>query len=156
MFLQRVDIYCGDWSSCSQSVEGKAFYFMDPPYRDSFTQYGQSFDDNAHIKLINFCKQEDLKGNYVYYCNRDAGDDFYDVNRGQLVEATYPITYTAGRRKQSKDDEGNVVAHAAKAATEILLYSPVIDTLNCKIIPAAKKPKSKSKTVDISSFVEIS
>ena len=152
IFLQRVDIYCGNWNVASQAAEGKAFYFMDPPYRDSFTQYGQSFDDNEHIKLIDFCKQADSNGNFVYYCNRDAGDDFYNVNKGQLVEAKYPITYTAGRRKQSTDDNG-VVSHAAKAATEILLYSPIIDTLNCRIVQSATKPASK--TVDISAFVEI-
>jgi len=126
VFLQKVDIFCGDWSACAESVEGCAFYFMDPPYRDSFTQYGQIFDDNAHIQLIDFCKQRDLAGDLVFYCNRDAGDDFYDLNRGQLVEAKYPITYTAGRRKQTKDEETGKVSHAAKSATEILLHSPSI------------------------------
>lgn len=120
-FLQKVDIHCGDWSACTQSVEGRSFYFMDPPYRDSFTQYGQSFDDNEHVKLIDFCKQADLAEHYVMYCNRDAGDDFYDRNRGQLEIETYGITYTAGRR--ATDENGN---KKAKAATEILLYSPSI------------------------------
>lgn len=141
VFLQKVDIFCGDWSACCTNITSTAFYFMDPPYRDSFTQYGQSFDDQAHINLINFCKAEDLKGNFVFYCNRDAGDDFYKVNRGQLVEAKYPITYTAGRRKQSTDSDGNVT-HTAKSATEILLHSPAI---HCPIL----KKHSKSKTIEL-------
>ncbi len=120
-FLQRVDIRCGDWQQSCQNIEGRAFYFMDPPYRDSFTQYGQTFDDNAHIQLIDFCKQHDLAGDLVFYCNRDAGDDFYDLNKGQLVEAKYPITYTAGRRATEEDG-----TRTAKSATEILLHSPSI------------------------------
>lgn len=120
-FLQIVDIRCGDWHSACQNIPGKAFYFMDPPYRDSFTQYGQTFDDNAHIKLIDFCKQQDLNGDLVFYCNRDAGDNFYVQNKGQLVEAKYPITYTAGRRATEEDG-----SRTAKSATEILLHSPSI------------------------------
>lgn len=120
-FLQIVDIRCGDWHSACQNIPGKAFYFMDPPYRDSFTQYGQTFDDNAHIKLIDFCKQQDLNGDLVFYCNRDAGDNFYVQNKGQLVEAKYSITYTAGRRATEEDG-----SRTAKSATEILLHSPSI------------------------------
>ena len=130
-FLQKVDIHSGDWSACTQGLEGKVFYFMDPPYRDSFTQYGQTFGDQAHIDLINFCKAEDLKGNYVFYCNRDAADTFYDDNRGQLSEAKFGITYTAGRR--ATDEQGN---KTAKEATEILLYSPILDTMK----PVPQKP----------------
>lgn len=120
-FLQKVDIFCGDWSDCCKDVEGKAFYFMDPPYRDSFTQYGQTFGDQQHKYLIDFCKAQDLEGNLVFYCNRDAGDDFYDVNKGQLEMQKYPIKYTAGRRATNEDG-----SKSAKDATEILLHSSSI------------------------------
>lgn len=129
-FLQKVDIHCGDWINCVNQIEGKAFYFMDPPYRDSFTQYGQTFGDQSHIQLIDFCKQADLNGHLVFYCNRDAGDNFYTQHKGQLNISYYNVTYTAGRRKQTKTDNG--VTHTAKNAQEILLYSPIIDTMNCK------------------------
>lgn len=121
-FLQRVDIFCGDWSQCCAQITGPAFYFMDPPYRDSFTQYGQCFDDQAHEHLIRFCQDRDLAGDLVFYCNRDAGDDFVDRNQGSLSQSRYPITYTAGRRKRLSDQDGKVT-HQAKLATEILLYS---------------------------------
>jgi DNA adenine methylase len=143
VFLQKVDICCGDWAACVDQVEGKAFYFMDPPYRDSFTQYGQTFDDNAHIALIDFCKQADLAGHFVFYCNRDAGDNFYTTHQAQLGLSYYNVTYTAGRRKQTKTDAG--VTHAAKSAQEILLYSPVIDIMNCKVVPVKKQPNNQSK-----------
>lgn len=139
VFLQKVDIYCGDWSACTANVTGKAFYFMDPPYRDSFTSYGQVFDDAHQIQCIDFCKQADAAGHLVMFCNRDAGDTFYTDNKGQLEMSFYDVTYTAGRRKQNKNDEGEITSQTAKVAKEILLYSPSIVTMNCT---QATKPKA--------------
>jgi DNA adenine methylase len=146
-FLQKVDIFCGDWSQCA--VQGSAFYFMDPPYRDSFTSYGQVFGDQAHIDLIDFCKQEDLKGNTVFYCNRDAGDTFYTDNQGQLALSYYDVTYTAGRRKQNKDDAGVITSQTAKSAKEILLYSSRVLAMNCTVDVKAEKVKSKKATTKV-------
>lgn len=122
-FLQIVDIYCGDWLQSCQGVNDRAFFFFDPPYRDSFTQYGQTFNDSDHDSLINFCRQQDTAGDLVFYCNRDAGDNFYTQRQGQLSLYSYPVIYTAGRRKKNKDG-----SQTAKKATEILLASP---TINC-------------------------
>ena len=124
-FLQQVDIYCGNWSNVVPHTQGKTFWFFDPPYRDSFTSYGQTFTDADHLTLINFCKQQDLAGDIVFYCNREAGDNFYTSNQGQLLLKKYPITYTAGRRARGVD-ENNVATHTAKAAEEILLHSATI------------------------------
>ena len=121
-FLQKVEINCGDWVQCCNNVEGSAFYFMDPPYRDSITQYGQVFNDDKHLELIEFCKKKALDNNFVFYCNRDAGDDFYEVNRQYLNISKYPIVYTAGRRATNSDG-----SKAAKAATEILLHNISLD-----------------------------
>ena len=144
VFLQKVDIYCGDWSACVSQIEGTAFYFMDPPYRDSFTQYGQVFNDAAHIQLIDFCKQADLNGHFVFYCNRDAGDTFYTDNQGQLEIGYYGVTYTAGRRKQNKDDDGAITSQTAKQAREILLYSSCILAMNCATITTVSKKVIKN------------
>lgn len=122
-FLQKVDIYSGDWQDCVKKVnDEKALFFFDPPYRDSFTQYNQVFSDQQHLDLIDFCKTADLAGNLVMYCNRDAGDDFYTKNQGQLNINYYDITYTAGRRA-TDEKSGN---KSAKSAVEVLLSSPVI------------------------------
>jgi len=125
-FLQRVTIHSGSWESCVDQVPGRAFYFFDPPYRDSFTQYGTTFDDTAHVKLIDFCKSADLAGHLVMYCNRMAGDTdtFYTSNRGHLSINYYDIKYTAGRRATEEKDDKTV--RTAKSAQEILLYSPSI------------------------------
>lgn len=119
-FLQRVDIICGGWEKAC-SVAGSAFYFMDPPYRDSFTSYSTVFDDTAHKDLIDYCKQQDALGHYVFYCNRDADDDFYKVNKGNLDIKYYSTKYTAGRRATEEDG-----TRTAKKATEILLHSKSI------------------------------
>ena len=120
-FLQRVDIHCGDWLTAASSVQGSAFYFMDPPYRDSFTSYSQIFNDSQQLACLDFCKQQDLKGDLVMFCNREAGDGFWQQNQGQLDLHSYSVTYTAGRRKINKDG-----SQTAKAATEVLLASPQI------------------------------
>jgi len=125
IFLQKVDIYCGDWSACATAVTGKTFWFFDPPYRDSFTNYSQTFTDQDHSNLITFCKQQDLAGDLVFYCNREAGDTFYTSQQGQLSLKKYPITYTAGRRATTVD-ANNVSTRTAKAAEEILLHSASI------------------------------
>ena len=123
-FLQMVDIRCGDWQHSCQNIPGEcAFYFMDPPYRDSFTQYGQTFDDQAHLNLINFCAARDNQGDFVFYCNREAGDDFYVKHKQHLELNNYSITYTAGRRKHDEDG-----GKSAKRAEEVLLYSPRISS----------------------------
>ena len=146
VFLQKVDIHCGDWSACTNNITGNAFFFFDPPYRDSFTSYSQVFSDQDHLNLMNFCKTADQAGHIVMYCNRDAGDTFYTDNKGQLDISYYNVTYTAGRRKQNKDDAGAITSQTAKSAREILLYSPSIKGMNCTVTKAAPAPKQKKKS----------
>jgi DNA adenine methylase len=145
-FLQLVSIHSGEWKHClGDNIQGRAFFFFDPPYRDSFTQYGTSFDDTKHLELINFCKKADIDNNYVMYCNRDADDSFYTDNQGQLNIETYDIKYTAGRRATEKNKDDQTV-RTAKAAREVLLYSPSILSLNCRVAPVTTvKNKKKSK-----------
>lgn len=137
LFLQKVDIHCGDWSACTQHIGERAFYFMDPPYRDSFTSYGQVFNDTQQLACINFCKNADLQGHLVMFCNRDSGDTFFTANQGQLSLYYYDVTYTAGRRKINEDG-----TQTAKKATEILLASP---TVNCPVIKLSAAGVKKTK-----------
>jgi len=147
VFLQKVDIHCGDWSACVDAVDGKSFFFFDPPYRDSFTSYSQVFNDSHQLQLIDFCKQADLNNHIVMFCNRDAGDTFYTDNQGQLNIEYYDVTYTAGRRKQNRNEDGVITSQSAKVAKEILLYSPAIIAMNCTQPPA--NPPKKVKTPKI-------
>lgn len=142
-FLQRVTIHTGSWEQCVEQTQGRAFYFFDPPYRDSFTQYGTTFDDAAHVRLIDFCKSADQAGHLVMYCNRKAGEDdsFYVNNQGHLLLNEYDIKYTAGRR--ATDENNN---RTAKQAREILLYSPVIQTMDCRIVEEVSTKRSKKQS----------
>jgi len=111
--LQNTQIFSGDWKDCVSYVEDKDnnFVFLDPPYRGSFTSYGQEFSDDYQNKLLDYVRSN--KKSYVFLCNRDIEDGFYD-NTG-LVINKFPVTYTAGRRK--KTDDG----FEAKPATELLI-----------------------------------
>lgn len=125
-FLQRVDIYNGNWADCL-AVSDRAFYFFDPPYRDSFTQYAQTFTDQDHSDVIEFCRDADSAGHMVFFAGRDTADDFYSSRQGNLGLAKYPITYTAGRRSTATKEDGST-KRAAKSATEILLHSQSVGT----------------------------
>jgi len=111
--LQNTQILSGDWKDTVSYVEDKEnnFVFLDPPYRGSFTSYGQEFTDSDQSSLVDYVKQN--KDSRVFLCNRDIGDGFYD-NTSLKVDK-FPVTYTAGRRK--KTSEG----FEAKPATEVLV-----------------------------------
>ena len=87
------------------------------------------------------------------YCNRDAGDDFYTKNQGQLDINYYDIKYTAGRRATetvSEEGKEDKTVRTAKAAKEVLLYSSAIKSMNCTVpkVEKSKKPsKQKSKII---------
>ena len=100
-------ITSADWST----VPHGDFTFMDPPYRDSFADYNESFPDSELLKLIDALKAN--KGTWI--CNRDCDDGFFD-NLGVEVHK-FPVTYTAGRRKKTED------GYEAKKATEVLLIN---------------------------------
>jgi DNA adenine methylase len=103
----QVEIMSGNWSS----VPTSQFTFMDPPYRDSFADYNESFPDAELQKLMKMV--EDNKG--VWLCNRDCGDGFFDKMNATVHR--FPVTYTAGRRKKTED------GYEAKKAIEILAYN---------------------------------
>lgn len=113
--LQNTQILSGDWKECVTYVDDEEdnFVFLDPPYRGSFTSYGQEFTDSDQKDLIDYvAKNQHTK---VFLCNRDTGDNFYEDYNNELFIDKFPVTYTAGRRK--KTDEG----FEAKPATEVLI-----------------------------------
>lgn len=108
--LQGVTINSGDWSD-SVVDDPNGFFFFDPPYRDSFADYGNGFGDAELIKLIDFSARQDK----VFLANR-ADDDWFDGKSTSLKTHYFDITYTVGRRKSTAD------GYEAKKAREILLY----------------------------------
>jgi DNA adenine methylase len=109
--LQSVDIRSGDWKD-AVTDDPDGFFFFDPPYRNSFADYGNGFDEQALLDLIDFADAQKS----VFVANR-ADDNWFDDKSKSLNVHYFNITYTAGRRK--KTEEG----FAAKKAREILLYT---------------------------------
>lgn len=110
--LQSVDIRSGDWKN-AVTDDPEGFFFFDPPYRDSFADYGNGFDEQALLDLIDFADAQ----NTVFVANR-ADDNWFDDKSKSLNVHYFNITYTAGRRKKT------ATGYAAKQAREILLYKP--------------------------------
>lgn len=98
------------------SIPRGAFVFCDPPYRSSFTSYGQVFDDTHQEALIEWCRQTSKdRGATIWMSNRDSGDGFFETLAPDARITRFPITYTAGRRRKTAD------GFEAKPATELLL-----------------------------------
>jgi len=113
--LQNSEVMSGDWKECLKQVpdEDNTFVFLDPPYRDSFTSYGQTFGDDEQEKLIKYVRSRKLST--AFLCNRDAEDGWFEERLGKLIMDKFPVTYTAGRRKQTEE------GFEAKQATEVLI-----------------------------------
>ena len=116
--LENVEIRCGNWNDNIPEWEN-AFYFFDPSYRDSFANYGNAFSDDQLKEMIEFANSR----KYVFLSNRDGDDGWFDKKKLGLSIERFPITYTAGRRKQIKKGD-KIEKFEAKKATEILLYKP--------------------------------
>lgn len=121
--LKTVTLYSQDWKQIVVSGQyvnwfpkGKVFYFMDPPYRDSFKHYGvDEFDHDALITEARKLAQEDA---IVWLCNRWTDDTYYEDRVGPLKIDVFDVTYTAGRRKKNEDG-----THSAVAAKEVLIHN---------------------------------
>ena len=128
---KKVELTSKDWSEVTMGD----FTFYDPPYRDSFTSYNTEFGDEEHKKLIKRVEECEA-GKYVWLCNRDANDGFFDNTKVNIKY--FPITYTAGRRKVNLIEHrfqktGPVLvlheSYGAKQATEILLFNRIPETI---------------------------
>ena len=116
--LQRTTILCGDFTGVDAYVDEGSFVFMDPPYRDSFTQYGVDFNDGEQIRVLDVMHNWAKRRSNVCLTNRNAGDGFWEREaqdkRGFKIHQ-FPVTYTAGRRKRTEN------GFEAKSATEVLI-----------------------------------
>ena len=108
--LQSVELLSGPWQDAVGRMDD-GFFFLDPPYRDSFADYGNPFNDDAQLELLRFADAQDC----VMLCNRND-DGWFDAQDHSLNVLNVNVTYTAGRRKKTEN------GHVAKPAQEILLY----------------------------------
>lgn len=104
---RKTTITSTDWSK----VPVCDFTYYDPPYRDSIADYNEPFSDDDLENIINIVENK----KDVWLSNRDSGDGYFE-NRNAILKK-FPVTYTAGRRKKTKN------GYEAKKAVEILLYN---------------------------------
>jgi len=109
--LQKVNISSGDWKTNTPDIQD-AFYFFDPPYRDSFADYGNGFNDEQLMELIDFADSK----NKSFVCNRDSSDGWFEKQKKSMSIKKFDITYTAGRRKKTEN------GYEAMKAKEVLLW----------------------------------
>lgn len=106
------------------TIPDGSWVYCDPPYRDSFTSYNVVFGDEEQERLIKWCRMlSQKKGCTVWLANKRAEDqfskehgcDFFTKHASDAKQYEFPVSHTAGRRKNT---EGSF---SAKKATEILL-----------------------------------
>ncbi|MFM7088963.1 MAG: DNA adenine methylase [Candidatus Paceibacterota bacterium] len=93
--------------------------YLDPPYRDSFTDYSTGFSDDDQRALAEWYRVMVDKGHKVILANRCVdGDRFFEDLLEDIGDFHYfDVTYTAGRRKSTAD------GFEAKPAREFIVIS---------------------------------
>jgi DNA adenine methylase len=88
--LQKVEILTGDFESTFEYAQDNTLFYFDPPYRplsdtSSFNDYAkESFNDDAQIRLKEFCDRINEAGFSFMLSNSDCKgkneeDNFFDV-----------------------------------------------------------------------------
>ncbi len=91
--LQRIEILTGDFEATFDYAQGNTLFYFDPPYRplsdtSSFNDYAkEAFNDDAQIRLKEFCDRVDNAGFHFMLSNSDCKgkneeDNFFDVLYG--------------------------------------------------------------------------
>ncbi len=111
--LQRVTILKGDFSKTIEQVSGRAFYYMDPPYKPlsataSFNSYvSEAFDDASQLRLAEFCRELDAAGHLWLMSNSDVKntdqdnhffDELYQDFQIQRIRAKRAINSNGEKR----------------------------------------------------------
>ena len=113
--LQNVELLSSDYQKTIQHIKGKAFFYLDPPYKplnetSSFTAYAKgNFNDDEQVRLKEFCHKLDdlgfkwiLSNSDVKNTNPDNNffDDLYDAFSIKRVLAKRSINSNANKRGQ--------------------------------------------------------
>ena len=121
--LQNVEILNGDFEATFDKINGKTLFYFDPPYRplsntSSFNNYSkEDFNDNAQIRLKEFCDRIHAAGAHFMLSNSDGrGKDINDTFFDDLYSA-----YSIERVWASRCVNSNVSKRGK--LTEILVRS---------------------------------
>lgn len=114
--LQNTKILCQDFESITPM---NALVYCDPPYRNSFTTYGENFTDDDQLRLLKWC-ENNSKTNNIVLSNKSDGV-FFENNIGHAKIHYFDGTHTAGRRLQIKDKNDKITSYQAKKVKEIIM-----------------------------------
>lgn len=119
--LQTVTINNGCFSDID--IPFGSFVFCDPPYRNSFADYSNPFNDEKQNELIEWARyQAKNNGCEVWISNRECDDGFFEKHASDATILKFPVTYTAGRRLNTK------TGFEAKKAEEVLIrFNNIVD-----------------------------
>ena len=140
--LQRVVILNEDFEETIEHAQGNTFFYFDPPYRplsdtSSFNDYTkESFNDDAQIRLKEFCDRINSSGYKFMLSNSDCKgkneeDNFFDV----LYQAYQIERVWASRSINSNPNKRGKL-------TEILVHN-YQETRNCTKTSLLKHKASK-------------
>ena len=140
--LQRVVILNGDFEETIEHAQGNTSFYFDPPYRplsdtSSFNDYTkESFNDDAQIRLKEFCDRINSSGYKFMLSNSDCKgkneeDNFFDV----LYQAYQIERVWASRSINSNPNKRGKL-------TEILVHN-YQETRNCTKTSLLKLKASK-------------
>jgi len=121
-WLQGCVITCKDFKETIKDIDERSFVYSDPPYRGSFADYGTEKDDEFQEGVINFHHEVGERGGHSILCNRDIEDNFFEERKKNSDIYKFDVTYTVGRRKEIKQEDGSV-KYEAKKAKEIILVT---------------------------------
>lgn len=127
--LQRVEILTGDFEQTLAYAQGRTLFYPDPPYRplsdtSSFNDYAkQPFNDDAQVRLKEFCDQVAAAGHNFMLSNSDClGENGTDLFFDDLFQE-YHIERVWAKRSV------NAVASKRGKLTEILVHNYAVNQL---------------------------
>lgn len=95
--LQHVKILNADFEATFEHAQGNTLFYFDPPYRplndtSSFNDYAkESFNDNAQIRLKEYCDRINEAGFHFMLSNSDCKGKNEDDNFFDVLYQTYQI-----------------------------------------------------------------
>ena len=102
--LQKVQIYCCDFTETFGHATGKTLFYFDPPYKplsptSSFNDYTkQEFDDEEQVRLKLFCDKVDRAGFQFMLSNSDCPAQGNEPPFFDHLYAGYPLQRVWAKR----------------------------------------------------------
>lgn len=95
-FKEQCTILTGDFDGVRHYVNSDSYLYLDPPYRDSTTEYTEEgFTDVDQVRVCELFKWADRQGAMASLSNKEIGDGFFEQHLGEYQIKTYDVKYTA-------------------------------------------------------------